>query len=99
MTEGNGNGLEMQAGPAKLKASGDRSMIAVFFLITIIVFFGGFYYMRVDHAELARAVDRLTIATITTDEDKRSAVGPRLREELRDELTKAAEKAVEKANK
>lgn len=91
-----GNGLEVSVGPAKVSATGDRSMQAAFFIVIVAVFVGGFSVMWNDHTNIRTSIDRLTIATITSDEDKKSAIGSSLREDLKDEIRKTAEQVVKK---
>lgn len=91
-----GNGLEVQIGPAKVAATGDRSMQAALWLVTVVVIAVSFYVMVNQHADIQASINRLTIATITSDEDKKSAIGSSLREDLKDEIRKTAEQVVKK---
>lgn len=91
-----GNGLEIEAGPAKIKATGERSLQAAAFIALIVVLGFGFYSMSMDHQSIRTEINRLTIATITSEEDKKSAIGSNLREELKEEIRKTAEHVVRK---
>lgn len=92
-----GNGIDIKAGPVEVNATGDRSIQAAAMLVVVIVMACGFAVSWYDHNQIRESIDRLTLATITTEEDKRSAIGGHLREQLKDEVRKAAETAVKNA--
>lgn len=91
-----GNGLEVSVGPAKVNASGDRSIQAAMLIIVVLILVAGFTSMWNDHRDIRDSINRLTLATITSDEDKKSAIGSSLREDLKDEIRKTAEQVVKK---
>ena len=89
-----GNGIDFKAGPVQVNATGDRSIQAAMLLLIIMVVVGGFAVQWNEHMEIRQSIDRLTLATVTTDEDKRSVIGGHLRDQVKEEVRKAAETAV-----
>lgn len=82
-----------------MNASGDRSMMAGYFIITFLLIVIAVSYATYDHRQIYSALNRLTLAIVTTEEDKKEAIGPNLRKKLKDELRETAEQAVEKISK
>lgn len=91
-----GNGLQVSVGPAKVNATGDRSIQAAMLIVVVLILVAGFASMWNDHRDIRESINRLTVATITSDEDKKSAIGSSLREDLKDEIRKTAEQVVKK---